>query len=111
MIQLRKLRTCILQKSIKEKQANGTYIDKYVDVDCYKISLQELLDEVSANIYGANINKTYRISSPYNKLEFFLSTKLVDNNEDNISKYFIYYNNKRYKIVSVKMRWIDIELL
>ena len=111
MTQLRRLQNCILQNSIKEKQKNGTYKDSYIDVKPYKIVLQELMDQVSASIYGANINKTYRITSPYHSLENYLITKLTNNSEDNISRYFILFKDNRYKIVSVKSGWIDIELL
>lgn len=111
MIQLRKLENCILQSSIKEKQNNGTCKNYYVDIKNYKIELQELTDQVSANIYGANINKTYRIVSPYHELENYLLTKLTSNSEDNISKYFISFKGNRYKIVAVKTGWVDIELL
>lgn len=110
MKQLRRLNECVLQKSIKEKQDNGTYKDSYIDIDEYKITLQELTDQVSANIYGANINKIYRITSPYHKLENYLLTKLTNNN-DNISKYFVYLKSNRYKVISLKTKWIDIELL
>lgn len=110
MIQLRRLKECILQICKKNKQLNGTYVNTYEDVKKYKIISQELTDEVSASIYGANINRVYRISSPYSSLENYLYDKVSDT-EDNISNYFIFMNNKRYKIVSVKSKWIDIELI
>lgn len=109
-IQLRKLKDCTLQLSTKNKQKNGNFIDSYSDIGKYKISIQELTDQVSANVYGANINKTYRISSPYGILEYYLIEK-VNNKEDNVSKYFVLIDNKKYKVISVKSRWIDIELL
>lgn len=110
MKQLRRLKDCELQKSIKKKQANGTYISDYETISKYKIVLQELIDQVSASVYGANINKTYRVSSPYNCLENFMKTKSTDG-EDNISKYYLLIDTKRYKIVSVKNKYLDIELV
>lgn len=110
MSQLRRLKDCILQTSNKVKQTDGNFIESYIDVKPYKITLQELVDAVSASVYGANISKTFRINSPYHNLENYLSTK-VSNDKDNISKYYILIDNKRYKIVSVKLKWIDIELL
>lgn len=109
-IQLRRLQLCYLLYFTKVKQKNGSFIDKLIEEKKYKISVQELTDQVSANIYGANINKTYRISSPCNLLEKYLTDK-VSNKEDNISKYFVLINDKKYKIISVKTKWIDVELL
>lgn len=110
MSQLRRLKNCTLEIVKKEKQSNGITIDIFTEVKPYKITIQELTDEVSASIYGAKINSTYRINSPRNTLESYLSTKSNDK-DDNISKYLIFMENKRYKIVSVKSKWIDIELV
>ncbi len=110
MSQLRRLKPCELKIIKSVKNSNGTFKDSYVKVDSYRVTLQELTDEVSANIYGAKINNTYRISSVNHLLELYLSSKSTDGN-DNISKYVIFLNDKKYKIVSVKSKWIDIELL
>ena len=107
-MQICRLTECVLLKSIKTKSSNGTYITQYQELGSYKIIPQELLDQVSASIYGANIDKTKRISSVRKKLENLLNTK-VNNKSDNISNYFIKYDDKIYKIVSVKINWIDIE--
>lgn len=109
-MQLRYLKDGTLYKIYSLKNNNGTRSKKREKVEKYKIELQELTDEVSASIYGANINKTYRIISPHHKLEAFLYTKL-GNESDNISKYEILYNSKYYKIVAVKKNWVDIELI
>jgi uncharacterized protein YaaR (DUF327 family) len=107
---IRKLKDCLLQKAKREKNSNGFSIENFEDVENYKVVIQELVDEISATIYGANIQKTYRISSPYYNLERFLFTKLTDD-KDNISYYYVVIDTKRYKIVSVKSKWIDIQLL
>ena len=107
-MQLSRLKPAVLKVGTKTKQANGSYIEEYTDVANYKIILQELTDEVSASIYGADLNKTYRVSSPRQVLEKYLQDKL-NNTSDNISKYFLFINNKQYKILSVKEHWVDIE--
>lgn len=109
-MQLRRLKECLLLFNSPEKQANGTYKDSYTEIKSYKVIKQELQDEISASIYGANVNKTIRISSIRNELEKYLKNK-VGNNQDNVSKYFIVLENKKYKIVSPKENWIDVELI
>ena len=109
-MQICRLNICTLLKGQRSKVGNGTYVTEYQELGSYKMIPQELLDQVSASIYGANINKTIRISSVRRKLELLLSIK-VNNKADNISSYFIKYDNKIYKIVSVKINWIDIEAI
>lgn len=89
-----------LLKSSKEKQANGTYIDTFKGISSYPIVKKNLRDEISATIYGSNINKMYSISSPLGDLEEYLLSK-VNNKEDNVSLYCIEYKNSKYKITSV----------
>lgn len=108
---LRYLTQVTLKKAEKQKQANGTYKNTYNKIDDYNVQTQNLTDdEVSATIYGANINKMLRISSPLGKLEEYLLPK-VDNKQDNISYYYIFIGTKTYKIVSVAEDRIDIELV
>lgn len=108
---LRYLKPITLKKAEKEKQANGTYKNFYNDIDSYKVQMQSLTDdEVSATIYGANITKMLRLSSPLGNLEEYLLPK-VDNKEDNISNYYIEYKSRTYKIVSVSEDRIDMELV
>ena len=107
---LRYLENAYLKKATKTKQENGTYIETFIDVEIYRVQEQELDDEISASIYGANINKMLRIKSVRNELENYLYTK-VNNKQDNISFYYIEINNRRYKIVSVNAKGIDLELV
>ena len=108
---LRYLKPITLKKAYKEKQANGTYKNSYERVGFYNVQMQSLTDdEVSATIYGANITKMLRLSSPLGDLEEYLLPK-VDNKEDNISNYYIEIGTKTYKIVSVSDDRIDIELV
>lgn len=108
---LRYLNLITLNKATKIKNLNGTYTNSYTKIDDYKVQMQNLTDDViSATIYGANINKMLRISSPLNKLEKYLLPK-VNNKTDNISQYYIFIENKIYKINSVSETRIDIELV
>ena len=108
-MQLRYLKEAILKLSTLEKEANGVKIETYSVIDKYKIQIQELNDDVSASIYGADINSMIRITSIRNELEAYLKTKIC-NLSDNISKYYIYIDKKQYKIKSVKNQWIDLFL-
>ena len=108
---LRYLKPITLKKAEKQKQSNGTYKNTYNEINVYNVQMQNLTDdEISATIYGANINKMLRLSSPLGKLEEYLLPK-VDNKEDNISYYYIFIGTKTYKIVSVAEDRIDIELV
>lgn len=108
---LRYLKPVVLKKAEKQKQANGTYKNTYNVIDTYKVQKQDITDDVvSATIYGANITKMLRISSPLGDLEQYLLPK-VDNKEDNISYYYIFIGTKTYKIVAVAEDRIDIELV
>ena len=108
---LRYLKLITLKKATKIKNSNGTYTNSYTKIDDYKVQMQDLTDdEISASVYGANIIKMLRISSPLNKLEKYLVPK-VNNKADNISQYYIFFDNRCYKIVSVSNNRIDIELV
>lgn len=107
---LRRLNTVTLKKSTIEKQSNGSKTETYVTIDNYQVEKENLDDEVSASIYGASIVNMLRIKSPLSKLEDYLDTKL-NNTSDNISKYYIFIGNKKYKIKSVSCKGIDIELV
>ena len=107
-MQLRYLESIVLKKATKTKQNNGTYINTYEVINNYNVRVQEITDEASITIYGATVNKMYRISSPRQELESYLKTKLNDSS-DNISKYYIGYNNGLYKISTVRKNWVDIE--
>ena len=110
MKQLRYLTNVELDKSIKTKQDNGVMGATYQKIADHLVQIQELTDEISTAIYGADVNRMYRISSPHASLEAFLFEK-VNNTSDNVSLYTIVYHAHRYRIVAVKNNWIDIELL
>lgn len=107
-MQLRYLKSISLKKANKEKQSNGVKVFTYNLVDNYRVQFEDLSDEVSASIYGANLYKVKRIRSPKKILERYLSTKL-SNEADNISKYFVFVDNVAYKINDVSNSGVTIE--
>ena len=110
MKQLRYLENVELDIATREKQANGVAVMSYTKVGDFLIQQQDLTDEISASIYGADVNRMIRVSSPHYVLEGFLSEK-VNNTSDNVSYYSLLINGFRYKIVAVKKHWVDIVLL
>ena len=108
MKQLRYLKNIDLYYAIKVKQPNGAVITTDSLCGTYSVQFQELTDEVSATLYGAEMDKMYRISSYGYGLEAFLLAKTVPT-VDNLSEYFIVSDDKKYKIKVVKNHWIDIE--
>lgn len=107
---LRHLKTITLKKSITVKQPNGSRTEEYEVIGKYEVQKQELDDQISASIYGANIVNMCRIKSPLSNLENLLKLKL-NNTTDNISKYFIFIDSNRYKIKSVNNKGVEIELV
>lgn len=73
----------------------------------YQAIVQYLDDSVSVAIYGANVNKTYRIETLHNELEKFLLPK-INNEPDNLSNYLIEYNGNKMKLLRVTPKYIDI---
>ena len=49
-----------------------------------------------------------RVASPLHRLERYLLPK-VDNVEDNIKDYYLFYNGVQYKIVAVRSYFIDLK--
>ena len=107
---LRYIKKAELKKATKTKQANGTYTESLENVKKYKVQIQDLNDEISASIYGANIYKMMRIRSVREVLEKYLYKK-VNNKQDNISNYYIFIDERKYKIVSVNSKGVDLELI
>src|SRR5574344_2846486 len=110
LMQLRYLKIVDLKKAAQSKQQNRTYIYTLILVSYYNIQTQELNDDISVSIYGADLNKITRIKSVNSELEAYLKSKL-NNDDDNISKYYIIMDDIQYKIKSVRENWIDIELI
>ena len=110
MKQLTRLESIELYRIGKETLPDGDVQETETQIGTYKVVIQELNDNVSATIYGADINKILRISSVNKILEILLKEKL-NNTSDNISKYRISYGNSKHKVKDVKSRYIDIERL
>lgn len=109
-MELHKLQNATLKRAIKNKQPNGTKVTDYVIEKDYKIWIQGLEDEVSSQIYGANIYRVFKVKSPRRELERYLQSK-VNNTEDNISKYFMFIDENIYKVNDAKISGITIERL
>lgn len=103
-MQLRYLKEVVLKKITKVQRENGTYQNVYDEVKKYKVLVQPLTDEISASVYGADVNKMYRLINK--DLQEFLQSKQT-NEDDNLSTYAIDYNGL-YTIKSV-VQGIDIE--
>lgn len=106
-MQLRYSKNAELKKVSKTKQPNGTYIETLDLISSYSIQTQEISDEVSVSMYGADIYKMLRIMSINKELEAYLKPKVNDTN-DNITLYCVFIDNIKYKIKSVRENWIDI---
>ena len=108
---IKNLEKCTLKKATKEKTTTGNLINtNYEKINDYKIQEQVLQDEITSTMYGADVNKMLRIASPLHKLEKYLLPK-VDNKEDNVSDYYIFYKDIQYKIVAVRDYYIDMKRL
>lgn len=107
---LRYLKPLVVKKATKTKQPNGRYVETLQTVKSFTIQEQELDDEISASIYGANIHKMLRVKSVRHTLEDYLSLK-VNNELDNISNYYAFIKSRKYKIVSVNSKGVDLELV
>lgn len=108
---IKNLESATLKKAIKEKTSTGNLINaSYQKIDDYRVQEQVLQDNVSSTIYGSDVNKMLRVASPLHRLEQYLKPK-VDNIEDNISNYYIFYKNRQYKIIAVQDYFIDLRLV
>jgi len=105
---VRYLKEAKILKAVKEKQSNGSYVKSFQLVDTYNVQINTLEDEISATIYGANIDKMLSIMDSLERLYMFFIAK-VDNIQDNISLYYVQIDNVKYKIKSVKESGIIIE--
>ena len=110
MNQLRYLKTCYLVSRTRTRQINGSITESFTDLESYRIQIDEIYDEVSASIYGSDVNKMIRICTPHFVLEKELSQK-INFTSDNITNYGIRIGDFIYEIVSVKQHWIDLRVL
>ena len=86
-----------LYKATKTKQSNGALINTYTKQMTAYVEHNALQDQVSATIYGKDINNIIRLTSKNNALNEFIESKM-NNSSDNISMYYIALNGVKYKI-------------
>lgn len=110
MKQLRYLITAELDITVRAKQANGAVVETYSKIGSYIIQTQEIDDQVSASIYGADVNRMMRVSSPRYVLESFLASKM-NVSADNVSIYSLIIKGRRYAVKAVREHWIDVVLM
>jgi hypothetical protein len=104
LIDLEKVTLYNLTKSTRK---DGDPEESYDKISDYDAGVQYLDDSVAASIYGAEVTKTYRVSSLHFGLEQFLLPK-INNNPDNLSKYLIEYLGNKFKIQRVTPKYIDM---
>ncbi len=108
-MQLRYLDSAVLLYGKKVKQPNGNYTLSFKSLGSYKVQVQKVTDSISATIYGADINRMYRFSSPLKSLEKTLADKF-NYDDDNVTNYSLTYQGKKYKIVAINDNWVDAKL-
>lgn len=92
---------------IKGTAKDGDPTEIYDKLEEYDAGVQYLDDGVSASIYGAEVTKTYRVSSLHLSLENFLLPK-INNNPDNLSNYLIEYLGNKFKVQRVTPKYVDM---
>ena len=86
-----------LYKATKTKQTNGALVNTYTEQMSAYVEHNSLQDQVSATIYGTDINNIIRLTSKDNALNDTIESKM-NSSDDNISMYYIELNNVKYKI-------------
>lgn len=109
MNQLRYLKDATLFKETSVKQSNGSYISSFEEVNSYKVQIQKVTDSISATIYGADISRMWRVTTPHHELEKYLNEKF-NFDDDNVSKYILEIESRQYEIASINDNWVDIKL-
>lgn len=106
-MRLKDLEKVTLYKLVKSTKKDGDPDESYEKIETYDAGVQYLDDSVAASIYGAEVTKTYRVSSLHFDLEQFLLPK-INNNPDNLSNYLIEYLGNKFKIQRVTPKYIDM---
>ena len=96
-----------LYEVVKGTKPDGDPCEDYNLVDTYQGELQYLDDSVAAQMYGADVTKTYRINSIRNELEKYLLPK-INNSADNLSNYLVAYEGNKFALKRVTPKYIDI---
>lgn len=102
----------IVYKATKTKQPNGALVNTYTEQMRTYCEHNSLQDQVSATIYGTDINNIIRLTSKDNTLNEFIESKM-NSSEDNISMYYIEFKGVKHKIRAFNkarlLATIDIE--
>lgn len=106
-MRLIRLEEITLYNITKTTKPDGDPDEQFTEVAKYQVSVQYLDDSVAAAIYGANVNKTYRISSLNKDLEEKL-LPTISNNKDNLTKYCIEYKGHKFNLQRVTPKYIDM---
>lgn len=106
-MRLIRLEEVTLHNIIKITKPDGDPDEQFDAISKYQVSVQYLDDSVAAAIYGANVSKTYRISSLNKDLEKLLLPK-ISNEKDNLTKYCIEYKGNKFNIQRVTPKYIDM---
>lgn len=106
-MRLIRLEEATLYNVIKTTKPDGDPDEQFEKVNTYQVSVQYLDDSVAAAIYGANVSKTYRISSLKKDLENLL-LPTINNSEDNLTKYCIEYKGNKFNLQRVTPKYIDM---
>lgn len=121
MIQLRFLKPSTLYEASTTIAENGYSVVTYTKIAEFLVQTQNIAEynmltrksEVETHYSqntGATLGKRMRAQSPRTLLEKYLATKM-NVGPDNITRYVLEIGSERFKITSVKDRWIDIELI
>ena len=106
---LSRLNPITLYNLTSTRGLDGDLVEEYESIFQADCAVQYLTpDEVNYRAYGANLDKTYRIKSNHNDLEPFLLEK-TNNSPDNLTKYLVEWNERKYSIVKVTPAYIDIQ--
>jgi len=96
-----------LYEVTKGRKPDGDPTETHNEIGTYDAGVQYLDDSVAASIYGANVNKTYRVSSLHFDLEQYLLPK-INNKPDNLTNYLIGYSGNKFKLERVTPKYIDM---
>lgn len=121
MIQLRFLKPSTLYESSTTIAENGYSVISYTKIADFLVQTQNIAEynmltrksEIETHYSqntGATLGKRLRVQSPRTLLERYLASKM-NVGPDNITRYVLEINGDKYRINSVKDRWVDVELL
>ena len=121
MIQLRFLKPSTLYKATNAIADNGYAVSTFTKIADYLVQTQNIAEynmltrksEIETHYTqdtGATLNKRLRAQSPRFQLEKYLATKM-NTGADNVTLYVLEINGEKYRVNSVKDKWVDIELM